>query len=96
MGILSRGRDEIRSTIAALMAPIEYLVQINAPAVIAVDGDRATARTLVREAAKFRERPDLMDVVGQYHDELERAADGWRFARRSFTVLGAHMSAASS
>ena len=38
----------------ALMAPIEYLVQINAPAIIAVDGDTASARSLIRECAKFR------------------------------------------
>ena len=52
------------------MAPIEYLVQINAPAIIAVDGDTASARSLVRECAKFRDRPGLMDVVGQFNDEL--------------------------
>jgi uncharacterized protein (TIGR02246 family) len=95
MEIRIQGRDDIRSTMTALMAPIEYLVQINAPAVIHVDGDTATARSLIRESAKFRDRPALMDVVGQYHDELARTADGWRFARRNFTILGTHMSAAA-
>ncbi len=57
MEILCQGRDDIRSTMDALMAPIEYLVQINAPAVIVVDGDTASARSLVRESAKFRDRP---------------------------------------
>ena len=38
------------------MEPIEYLVQINAPAIIAVDGDSASARSLIRECAKFRGR----------------------------------------
>jgi len=96
MKIRSQGHDDIRSTVSAIMAPIEYLVQINAPAVVVVDGDKASARSLVRESAKLRDHPGLMDVVGQYHDDLERTADGWRFARRSFTVLGTHMSGASA
>ena len=52
------------------MAPIEYLVQINAPAIIAVDGDSASARSLIRECAKFRGRAGVIDVVGQFNDEL--------------------------
>ena len=91
-----QGHDDIRSAMSALMTPIEYLVQINAPAVIVVDGDTASARTLIREAAKFRDRPGLMDVVGQYDDELERTPDGWKFARRTFTIIGTHMSAEMS
>jgi len=93
MGILSEGRDNIRSKMSALMTPIEYLVQINAPAVITVDGDAASARSLIRESAKFRNRPGLVDVVGQYVDELKRTPDGWKFARRTFTIIGTHMSA---
>jgi len=96
LGILSSGIDDIRSTIATLMAPIDYLVQINAPAIIVVDGDTASARSLVRESAKYRDRSELMDVVGQYTDELQRTTDGWKFARRTFTVLGTHLSAAIS
>jgi ketosteroid isomerase-like protein len=88
MEIVSQGVDNIRSTMTALMAPIEYLMQINAPAIIAVDGDTATARSLIRECAKFRGRPGLMDVVGQFNDELQRTPDGWRFAHRTFTILG--------
>ena len=52
--IRSQGHADIRETMTALMEPIEYLVQINAPAIIAVDGDTASARSLIRECAKFR------------------------------------------
>jgi ketosteroid isomerase-like protein len=94
--ILGQGREDIRSKMTALMAPIEYLVQINAPAIIVVDGDSASARSLIRESAKFRARPSLMDVVGRYDDQLRRTADGWRFAHRTFTILGTHVSAEGS
>jgi ketosteroid isomerase-like protein len=82
------GHPEMRETMAALVEPIEYLVQINAPAIIDVDGDTASARSLVRECAKLHEGGVHMDVVGQFDDELERTTDGWRFAHRTFTVLG--------
>jgi ketosteroid isomerase-like protein len=93
LDVRSQGHADIRAAISGLVASIEYLVQINAPAVIVVDGDTATARSLVHESAKFRNRPGLMNVVGQYRDELQRTADGWRFARRTFTILGRHMAA---
>ena len=93
MEIRCEGQAKIRETMTALLEPIEYLVQINAPAIVAVDGDTATARSLIRECAKFRGRPELMDVVGQFNDELRRTPDGWRFAHRTFSIFGTHMSA---
>jgi len=90
------GHAEMRDAMSAVLEPIEYLVQINAPAIIAVDGDTASARSLVRECAKFREQPGIIDVVGQFVDELRRTPDGWRFARRTFTILGTHLSAATT
>jgi hypothetical protein len=89
--IRCQGHADIREQMTALLAPIEYLVQINAPAIIAIDGDTATARSLIRECAKFSGRPGLIDVVGQFNDELRRTADGWKFAHRTFTVLGTQM-----
>ena len=86
-----QGHDDIRAAMAAMTESIEYLTQINAPAIIAVDGDTATARSLVRECAKFRGRPGLMDVVGQFNDELQRTPDGWKFAHRTFTIIGTQM-----
>ena len=89
--ILSQGHTAIRQAMTALMEPIEYLVQINAPAIITLDGDSASARSLIRECAKFRDQPGLIDVVGQFHDELHRTTGGWRFAHRTFTILGTFM-----
>ena len=91
--IRSEGVAAIREAMTALMEPIEYLVQINAPAIITVDGDSASARSLIREAAKFRGQPGIIDVVGQFNDTLTRTADGWKFAHRNLTILGSHMSA---
>ena len=82
------GHADIRVTMSSLVAGIDYLVQINAPAIISVDGDSASARSLIRECAKLRGQAGLIDVVGQFTDELQRTPDGWRFAHRTFTILG--------
>src|SRR4051812_42759803 len=72
LGLRSEGLDGIREQMTALIAPIEYLVQINAPAIIDIDGDVASSRSLIRECAKFRDGGVLMDVVGQFNDRLAR------------------------
>jgi ketosteroid isomerase-like protein len=94
MRLRCQGHAEIRATMPALVEAIEYLVQINAPAIIEVDGDRATARSLVRECAQFRDGGVYMDVVGQFVDELARTPHGWRFAHRTFTIIGTHVTEA--
>jgi ketosteroid isomerase-like protein len=88
MDLRAEGADALRQTMAALIEPIEYLVQINAPAIIEVEGDTASARSLVRECAQFRNGGVYMDVVGRFNDRLERTADGWRFSHRAFTIIG--------
>ena len=92
LNILCQGQANILEAMTALLAQFEYLVQINAPAIVAVDGDTASARSLVRECTKVRGRPGLIDVVGQFSDELQRTPDGWKFAHRTYTVLGTHIS----
>jgi ketosteroid isomerase-like protein len=82
------GHAGLRATMASVLDQLEYLVQINAPAIIDVDGDRATARSLIRECTRFRDGGVYMDVVGQFNDHLERTPDGWKFSQRVFTVLG--------
>lgn len=92
LGIRCQGHDELRATMPGLVEPIEYLVQINAPAIIDVEGDTASARSLIRESAQLRDGGVLMDVVGRFVDELVRTGDGWRFTRRTFTIIGSHVS----
>ena len=88
MKLRFEGRDLIREQMQKLVEAIEYLVQINAPAIIDVEGDSATARSLIRECAKFREGGVRMDVVGQFNDRLQRTAEGWKFTQRTFTIIG--------
>jgi SnoaL-like domain len=55
---------------------------------IAVDGDRATARSYVH--AVLQAIPDdatsWVEALGHYDDELLRTSDGWRIARRTTSI----------
>jgi ketosteroid isomerase-like protein len=84
------GLTAIRDAVAAFTAPLEYVAQINAPAVIATAGDTATARSTIRESGKFAGRDEGVEAFGVYDDTLVRTAQGWRFARRAFDLHWLH------
>jgi ketosteroid isomerase-like protein len=81
------GRAAIRQTMAPLVAPLAYLVQMNAPAIITINGDKAAARSAIRESGKYADRDVALEVLGYYDDDLVRTPEGWRFARRTFIAL---------
>jgi hypothetical protein len=80
----------IRQVMAAFVGRMAYFVQINSPAVISVQGDEATARSMIRECGKFADRDEALEILGRYEDELIRTDKGWRFKRRAFHAFGQH------
>jgi ketosteroid isomerase-like protein len=85
-----QGHAAMREVMAAFVAQMAYFVQINSPAIITVDGDKATARSVIRECGKFADRDAALEIVGFYTDELTRTAEGWKFTRRTFRAAGMH------
>jgi hypothetical protein len=69
---------------------MDYIVQLNAPALIDIKEGTATARSVIRECGKFVGRDEALEVLGFYADTLVRAPAGWRFSRRVFEVRGMH------
>jgi uncharacterized protein (TIGR02246 family) len=59
---------------------------INDP-VIAVDGDRATARSMWMHVRRGEDDHPLLPTLGAYDDELIREDGRWRFERRSVSPL---------
>ena len=90
VGARHQGHAAIREAMGGLVSSFAYMVQINAPAVITVDGNKAKARTMIREFGKFANRPQSLEILGIYSDELARTPEGWKFIRRSLDVLGMH------
>jgi ketosteroid isomerase-like protein len=83
------GHAAMQAAMAGFVAQMDYWVQLNTPAIIAVDGDKATARTTIRECGRFKDRDEAVDVSGFYIDEIVRTAAGWKFAAKRFTSAGA-------
>jgi len=79
------GRDAIRKVFEDTIGLMQVMNQVCSGAIIAVDGDRATARWNVTEFAKRHGADKLELFLGNYEDELVRTADGWAFARRVLT-----------
>ena len=53
-----------------------------------VEGDRATALVYHTSHQLFAADPETVHVlVGRYHDELKRDADGWKISRLVFEIL---------
>jgi hypothetical protein len=80
----------IQQVMSAFVGQMAYFVQVASPAVIAITGDKATARSIIRECGKFADRDEALEVLGRYEDELIRTPQGWKFTRRVFHALGKH------
>jgi ketosteroid isomerase-like protein len=89
-GLALTGHDAIAKGMQGFHALFEWFVQINAPAVIELYGDRAKALSVIRENGKFKGRDEAVIVGGIYVDDLVRTAEGWRFARRAFHGAGSY------
>lgn len=89
-GMELTGHAEIGAELPVFVGQFDYFVQMNSAAVIDVSGDRATARSVIRECGRFSGRDEALEVMGRYDDELVRTNAGWKFARRTFTAYGLH------
>jgi ketosteroid isomerase-like protein len=90
LGAKFAGHASIREGLMRFAGPMDYFVQVNAPALITLDGDSATARSVIRECGKYAGRDEALEVLGFYADRLMRAAEGWKFAHRIFELRGMH------
>jgi ketosteroid isomerase-like protein len=82
------GHEALRGALTHLASVMEYVLQLNTPALIKVDGDTATASSGIRECGKFTGRDVAFEFLGIYVDDLVRTADGWKFTRRVFDHIG--------
>ena len=85
-----QGHAAIQPAMAGFLTQMAYFIQSASASVIAVEGDRASVRTTIRECGKFADRDEAVEVLGYYADEIVRTAAGWQFARRKFSVFGMH------
>jgi ketosteroid isomerase-like protein len=81
------GRAAIAKGVAQMVEAFEVFVQMTHSIVIAIDGDRASARTIVNGFGRLRDGSRGAFALGTYTDNLVRSADGWLFQSRRFAPL---------
>jgi hypothetical protein len=83
--------------IAAFFEPIyggaiELVHHLSQVTDLKIQGDRASATTMIVEFARPKGGGNMLFVLGEYLDDIARTPEGWRFSRRelktkSFTSL---------
>ena len=79
------GRAAIVETFAQARTRFPLCVQQVTSSVIDVDGDTGTGWVQVCEI-QWRSDGKTAELVGDYHDEYVRTAEGWQFAVRRFQL----------
>ena len=82
----AHGAEEIVTLLKKLRTGQEFFVQFVHSGVIEISGTRATARWLMREAAKGPSETYYQNFAF-YSDVLEKTQGEWRFARRTYDYL---------
>lgn len=82
------GRDAIEAGMRETFARFDLLQLIQHGGLIDLHGNRANARWSTIELAVRRGGKDVSLIFGRYEDDLVHRPEGWRFARRSFTMAG--------
>jgi ketosteroid isomerase-like protein len=81
------GRPAIAEGVAQMVESFEVFVQMTHSIVIALDGDRASARTIVNGFGRSRDGSRGAFALGTYTDTLLRSGGGWLFQSRRFAPL---------
>ncbi|MEO6715791.1 MAG: nuclear transport factor 2 family protein [Novosphingobium sp.] len=88
LGMKLEGKDAIAATLAMFKGTMDYVLQLNSPALIEIDGDSARATSGIRESGKSAGKDEALNYFGIYADEFTRTADGWKFRTRVFEGIG--------
>ena len=82
-----RGRAAIAKGVAEMVEAFEVFVQMTHSIVVELDGNRATARTIVNGFGRLRDRSAGTFTLGTYHDTLMRSGEEWLFVSRRFEPI---------
>ena len=81
------GAGAITEFMAATHAPMGHTLHRLSNVAVTVDGDSAEARSYVDAILMAAGGNSGINAYGWYDDTLTRTPDGWRIARRHFTMV---------
>ena len=80
------GVDAIAEAMTVSHAQMGHTLHRISNIAVVVDGDVATARSYVDAILMAADGQSGLNPIGSYDDVLVRTAEGWRIARRRFTM----------
>ena len=83
---VSGDRDAVATGVMAILDGFEFIVQMAHSAHIELDGDSAQL-TCVMEGKGRRLDGESMHLLGVFHDQARRGAQGWTFLSRRFQPI---------
>jgi hypothetical protein len=78
---------ELAPGIRGLVEGTDTIFQMNSPAIIAVEGDRAVAQSCMYELGVTLDKSSRFEAPGIYDDVVVKRDGQWRFASRRYTVM---------
>jgi hypothetical protein len=78
----AEGVEDIAAMLRRLLGIQRYFMQMTHSGVVTLEGERATARFVVREHG--RGETSYYDNLAVYEDSVVRESGGWRFAKRHY------------
>jgi 3-phenylpropionate/cinnamic acid dioxygenase small subunit len=85
------GIDAFTDFVEKFHAPLGHTLHRMTNQTISVEGDRAEARTYGDLWLMSADNKSGANAIGFYDDEINRTHDGWRIARRRFTMVRSSM-----
>ena len=82
-----RGVDAVAEFMEQVHALAGHTMHRLSNQAVAVDGDKATARTYIDGLIMTADNNSGVNAIGYYDDEIVRTGDGWRIARRRYTQV---------
>ena len=87
MNLALQSRDGIVAGLSMGIGRMDFLAQMTHSMVISIDGDKATARTVIHEIGRTTSQKSGLCLVGSYNDTLSRRDGRWAFDSREFVVI---------
>ena len=81
-----KGKDVVPG-IKRIVESTGFLVQINTPALIDINGGKATARSTIYELGANKDKSARFEEPGIYEDVLKKLDGRWKFISRRCTIL---------
>jgi hypothetical protein len=79
--------EGIQAGLCAGVGGFDFLVQMTHSVVIDLQGERASARTVIQEVARNAAQRTGLCLLGVYNDTLSRQGGRWGFEQRRFEPL---------